>query len=26
MNMEEANYFMENYIQLYGKTLDELTV
>lgn len=26
MNMEEADYFMENYIQLYGKTLDELTV
>ena len=26
MNMEEADYFMENFVGLYGKTLDELTV
>ena len=26
MQMEEADYFMENFLHLYGKTLDELTV
>ncbi|MBR4878336.1 MAG: 5'-deoxynucleotidase [Clostridia bacterium] len=26
MHMEEADYFMENFLHLYGKTLDELTV
>ena len=26
MHMEEADYFVENFAHLYGKTLDELTV
>lgn len=26
MHMEEADYFVENFVQLYGKNLDELTV
>ena len=26
MHMEEADYFVDNFVHLYGKTLDELTV